>query len=289
VQSLEDADSFAAHLYGGRALVALQRPVEAGAEFRKALALQPDNPEALNDLAEVQLQAGEDAQAGEAFDRVLAAEPHNADGLAGKARVLLRAGDANAAASLLKELIAAAPNKPDTWLLEAWRLKAAGRGRRARLAMERAIALDTLFPPSWMEAAALFDGMGDASIAGLCRHKAMYLTGEDDTAERGKSEGVLRDVETESAELDELELQPEELAAAWSNRAAFYAALGELECALKYLDMIETEALARHRGSILLKLNNISGSRAAFERALELDPNSEQALLALQRLDAFSV
>lgn len=48
----------------------------------------------------------------------------------------------------------------------------------------------------------------------------MYLTSEDDTAERGTNGGALRDVEKKSAQLDELKLQPEEPAAAWDNRAA---------------------------------------------------------------------
>ena len=89
----------------------------------------------------------------------------------------------------------------------------------------------------------------------------------------------------------ELELQPDELARAWGDRAIFYAALGELSRALKYSDRLaaelpqhETSDAALQRGILLLQLNDTAGARAAFERALQLDPSSEPAKTARARL-----
>lgn len=293
LQALSEAETLDAHLYAGRALLALQRPADAKEHLERALALKPDDAGVLNDLAAAQSLAGEDAAALETLNRLLTIEPENADGLTGKARLLLRAGDDAAATPVIRKLTVTATERPDTWLLEAWRLKAAGRGKRARLAAEHAVALDTLNAPSWLEAGSIFGELSDTALAGLCRSKALHLIGADDATPRAHVAETLRDVESESRELDELELQPDELARAWGDRAIFYAALGELSRALKYSDRLaaelpqhETSETALQRGILLLQLNDDAGARAAFERALQLDPDNSAAHAALDRLGA---
>ena len=186
-----------------------------------------------------------------------------------------------------------ASDRPDTWLLEAWRLKAAGRGKRARLAVERAVALDALYPPPWLEASSILGELGDTALAGLCRSRYLHLIGEENAAPGSGVADTLRDVAAECKELDELELQPDELAEVWRDRAVFYAALGELPRALTYagrlaaeLPQHETSGAAFQRGIILQHLNDIEGARTAFQRALQLDPSSEPAKTALARLDS---
>jgi tetratricopeptide (TPR) repeat protein len=294
LRSLEEKETFAAHLFAGRALLALQRLAEAETHLNAALELQPRDVEVLNDLATTMAFAGRDTDALTTLDDLLAVDPENVDGLTTRARLLLRAGDTPAATPVIERLIATATERPDTWLLEAWRLKSAGRGKRARLATEHAVALDALNAPPWLEAGAILAELGDAAAAELCRARYLYLIEEEDTASRPDS-GTLREVQVESRELDEMELKPDELAQAWRDRAIFYSALGELERAAMYLDRLvaelpqyETAEVAYQRGVLLMRLGDSERARAAFERALHIDASSEATRIALAELDASS-
>jgi len=291
LESLALEPSPVAHALAGRALLALQRPSEAEEHLTAALALKPDDVEALTDLASAQALAGRNAEAGQTLEHLLAIEPENTDGLTTRARLLLRAKDAASTAAVVGKLVALAPERADTWLLEAWRLKAAARGKRARLAVERAVSLDTQYAPPWLEAAALLAELGDAAIADLCRGKYLNLIGERDVTRSGEPASTLRDIDVESRELDELELQPEELARAFDNRAVFYAALGELSRARRYYDRLadelpqhETSDMACRRGILLLQLNDIPSARTALQRALQLDPGNPAALAMQDRI-----
>jgi len=290
LESLALEDSPSAHAFAGRALLALQRPAEAEEHLRAALQARPDDVEALNDLASAQALSKNDAAAAETLDRLLTIQPEHVDGLITRARLLLGAGDAVAATAVIQKLKTLATDRADTWLLEAWRLKGAGRGKRARLSAEHAVSLDVLYPPPWLEAGALLRELGDAATAELCRARYLHLIGEEDTSSRADA-GTLRDAQTESRELDEMELQPDDLAQAWRDRAVFYAALGELKRAVMYFDRLvaelpqyQTAELAHHHGVVLLRLGDVERARAAFERALKLEPGAAAPRVALEQL-----
>ena len=133
-------------------------------------------------------------------------------------------------------------------------------------------------------------------LSQLCRGRAQFaVTGKSTPAARQELPALL-DLSAEVAALDEAGLPDEGMAEALRNRATVYANLGQVERALEYLRLLterlpqfETEELARHKGSLLLRLGDPVEARQSFERALELDPDSHRARLAIQRLDALAV
>jgi tetratricopeptide (TPR) repeat protein len=296
LESLKQQDSVDGRLYAGRALVALGRPAEAVEHLEAAHRIDGASIEIVTDLASALALAGRPEDAARAYDEALAAEPDNLEALLGKAELLVESGDAAGAGPLVARLVELEPQNPETWFLRARLLAQAGDRFGARLSVERAIVHDTESPIVWLTAGRVMTSIGEAGIASLCRGRAEF-------AETGKTSAAARDAKAslpnraaEVAELTGAGLEKESLAEAMRNRATVYANLGEVDRALEYLDLLlkrlpkyETEEVARHRGSLLLRKGDPVAARRAFERALQLDPASERAQLAIDRLDALAV
>ncbi len=296
LESLKEREAADGHLYAGRALLALGRPTEAQEHLTRASELDKENTEVLSDLASALALNGDAAGATRVYDQVLATDPDRIEVLLGKAQLLVDAGDSTAAKPVVDRLIELAPQQPETWFLQARMLAHDGDGFNARLAAERAIVRDPRSPLTWLAAAELMQMVDQAGLAQLSRGRADFAkTGKTPSSAR-KDSPVLPELTAEAAELDGAGLTDEQMAEALRNRATVYANLGQVETALQYLGLLterlpqfETEELARHKGSLLLRLGDPVGARHSFERALELDPDSHHAQLAIQRLDALAV
>jgi Flp pilus assembly protein TadD len=82
-------DAPGAHLNHGTVLMQLGRPADAEAAFRRGLSVAPDHAPLRNALAAALATSGATAAAEAEFRRVLAADPADAEALAGL-RVLQR-------------------------------------------------------------------------------------------------------------------------------------------------------------------------------------------------------
>jgi Flp pilus assembly protein TadD len=114
----------------GVALASVGQSPEAIAQFRVALALDPDDAQARYSLARELVKAGKIAEGRENFEQV-AADPKNAELRVGFGELLLKKGRA---AEALEEFNAALAIDPS--------LKAAQQGRDAALAQKRAASAD---------------------------------------------------------------------------------------------------------------------------------------------------
>ncbi|MCP3890563.1 MAG: tetratricopeptide repeat protein, partial [Desulfobulbaceae bacterium] len=79
---------------------------EAVAELRRILLLSPDHIEARNNLAVIELSAGDAEAALEHFNLTLEQEPNNAKALYYKGGILLQSGEIETARHLIKQTIA---------------------------------------------------------------------------------------------------------------------------------------------------------------------------------------
>ena len=90
-----------------------QRFDDAAAALRQAVALQPDNADALVQLGFAELGRNELAAAREAFQRALAIAPDYADASFGLAQIALREGNVPAARAIIEPLAAQNPNNAE--------------------------------------------------------------------------------------------------------------------------------------------------------------------------------
>ncbi|MCK5213303.1 MAG: tetratricopeptide repeat protein, partial [Dehalococcoidia bacterium] len=294
--SLKEQESVDGHLYAGRAMLALGKPTEAVEHLLRAREMDATSTELLPDLSSALALAGDSAQSARIYEDILTAAPDDVDALIGRAQLLLQEKDSSAARPLVKRLISLAPQHPETWILQSRTLADEGDTFNARLAAEKAIVSDSRSPLTWLAAAELMQMVNQTGLSQLCRGRAEFADTGKSHATAGEQPPVLPELSAEMAALDNAGLPDGHIAEALRNRATVYANLGQVERALHYLRLLttrlpqyDTEELARHEGSLLLKLHDSSGARHAFERALELDPNSQRARLALQRLDALAV
>jgi len=292
-RALGEKDSFPGRLYSGRALLGLGQPGEALAQLQAALAIEPDNQEALFDLAAAYLLSQQRQQAEEVYDRILSADPGDVDALMGKGQLLTDRNELQAARGLLQQAIEVAPERPDLWLLQARLLHREGKAAEARLAADHAIAGDVEVAAGWATGAEALRSCGEEALAFRYVEMAGQLEpGQTETAARAP-EGDLNPVPAEAAELDKLlETQPG-YEHAYQDRVDVYSALGEGERALHYIELIvqrwperEGEKLACQRGTLLLSLQRPEEARVAFSRALEISPGSAYALQGLDTAEA---
>ena len=296
LQSLSQSDSAAGHLYAGRALLALRRTPEAIEHLQRARQMDEGAPGVLTDLATAYALTGNADTAMGLYELALALDHNDVQALLGKASLLLessdRTADANKAVDRLVEL---EPQNPETWFLRARIRVREGDRQAVRLLIEKAIVCDVRSPLVWQMAADLFDTIDEPGLSTLCRARALFADTGDSSPPSDKLVTLLG-YENGVTALARAGLLEEQIVEALRNRATVFANLGEVDHALSYLDLLierfpayETEELARHRGSLLLKKHDPAGARTAFERALELDPRSQRARLGIQRLDALAV
>ena len=294
--SLKERDSAEGHLYAGRAFLALGRAAEAAEHLAIARKTNAQNAGLLTELASALALSGDTAQARQVFDEALAANSEDEDALLGKAELLLESGDSSSTRPLINRLIELSPVNPSVWFLQARTLAHDGRKVGARVAAERGVVHDTHSPVVWLAAAEIMSAIGQAGLSRLCHARAKFAETGKTPADAFEESPTFPALSTEIAELEGIELPDERMSEALRNRVTFYANLGQVERGLQYLELLlqrypqsETEELRRHHGSLLLKMGDAKGARQAFERALELDPNSERARLAIERLDEFGI
>ena len=296
VESLKERESLEGHMYAGRALLALGKAPDAVEHLSRAREMDPNRPDMLSHLAAALAISGDMVSAGSIYDDILTRQDDDLEALVGKAQLLVEAGDMSAARPVVDRLIALSPGQPETWFLQARILANEGRRVSARLSVERAIVRDPRSPLIWLEAAQVMDSLDQRALAQLCRARAEFAETGKTTDEAWTLSDGLADSTQEIKDLLAVELPNEQMAEALRNRATVFANLGQPQRALDCLDLLverfpdfRTEELHRHRGSLLLKLGDPGAARVAFQKALELDPESVRARQAIERLDAFRV
>ena len=292
-RALEEKDSFPGRLYSGRALLGLGQAGEAVAQLEAALVIEPDNQEAMFDLAAAHLLSQQPQQAGEVYDRILSRDPGDVDALMGKGQLLTDRNELEAARGLLQQAIKVASERPDLWLLQARLLHREGKAAEARLAADHAIAGDAEVADGWATGAEVLRSCGEKALASRYAEMAGQLEpGQPETAAKAP-DGDLKPVSAEAAELDKLlETQPG-YGHSYQDRVDIYSALGEGERALHYIELIlqrwperEGEKLACQRATLLLSLQRPEEARVAFNRALKITPDSAYALQGLDTAEA---
>ena len=292
-RALDGKDSFPGRLYSGRALLGLGQAGEAVAQLKSALAIEPDNQEALFDLAAAYLLSQQPQQAEEVYDRILSRDPGDVDAIMGKGQLLTDRNELEAARGFLQQAIKVAPERPDLWLLQARLLHREGKAAEARLAADHAIAGDAEVAAGWAAGAEVLRSCGEEALAFRYAEMAGQMEpGRPETAAKAP-DGDLKPVSAETAELDELLETEPGYVHAYQDRVHVYSALGEAERALHYIELIlqrwperEGEKLACQRGTLLLSLQRPEEARVAFSRALEISPDSAYALQGLDTAEA---
>ena len=133
----------------GRALVALNRPAEARVAFERALALAPDDPSALDGLADLAI-AGNDLVAARRHLEALRLRDGDApDTLVKLGKVLVRLGDLPGAIELFRAVVSRQPQHADALLSLGGVLAKGGRPADAIPLFERAIAAGAAGPLAW--------------------------------------------------------------------------------------------------------------------------------------------
>ncbi|HKP54205.1 MAG TPA: tetratricopeptide repeat protein [Chloroflexia bacterium] len=111
--ALADPGLWEAHANLGELLQQANRHPEALAEFKQALAVQPNDPHALLGAARLLVLAGEVAEAETLFGRLTGIAPQNADGHIAYSQLLLSKGDIQGAIEQARQAVGADPSRDD--------------------------------------------------------------------------------------------------------------------------------------------------------------------------------
>jgi tetratricopeptide (TPR) repeat protein len=292
-RALDEKDSFPGRLYSGRACLGLGQAGDAVAQLKSALAIEPDNQEAMFDMATAYLLSQQPQQAEEIYNQILSRDPGDVDALMGKGQLLTDRNELEAARGFLQQAIRVAPERPDLWLLQARLLHREGKTAEARLAADHAIAGDVEAAAAWATGAEVLRSCGEEVLAFRYTEMAGQLEPDQFEAAAETPEEELKPVSAEAAELDKLLETLPGYVHAYEDRMEVYSALGEGERALHYIELIlqrwpesEGEKLACQRATLLLSLQRPEEARVAFNRALEISPGSAYATQGLDTAEA---
>jgi tetratricopeptide (TPR) repeat protein/predicted AlkP superfamily phosphohydrolase/phosphomutase len=177
-QGGDDASSPEIHNNLGRTLANQGKLNEAESEFHKALALDPNDADALLNLATVATLRGSAAHAEQLVKQALAANPDHTLALARLAELRRDAGDLPEATRLFHEALKIDEVNPDLYLGLGDVLQRGGQYKDAEAAFRRVLELD---PDSFaahynLGVTALQQQQADAAIASF--QKALSLNGE---------------------------------------------------------------------------------------------------------------
>src|SRR5262249_22729617 len=126
----------------------LGRGAEAEHEYREALALKPDYPQASVNLGMLYADRGDYPRALKAFEQALRVDPEHYAGWYGYAEALQRLARSAEAVQAYKRAAEAAGKDVDRILIVAGALREAGVLAEARSCHERALALAPDYPPA---------------------------------------------------------------------------------------------------------------------------------------------
>lgn len=139
-----------AQAWGLLALIEVDRTGTDAAAFAagRALAISPNEPDALAAAGTLGLMRFDADVSYDAFSHLLASQPHNGRALAGAGEALLLKGDPNAARPLLEKASRAMPEHLGTWHALAWSALLEGDLGAAQSAFAAALAADRNFGES---------------------------------------------------------------------------------------------------------------------------------------------
>ena len=228
---------------------------EAEQAFRKALAIDPAQPEAWFNLGLVLRRSGRDAEATQAFERALELQPQMTVSMIMLAELRQRAGRLSEAAEWATRACA----QDDAQATAACRVLAGIANERrdwtqAERAYERVVALDGRNADDWVALAQARLALGKAQEALLALNRALELNPQHGVAYQA-------------------------LAAAHGRRGEYAQALEYAERATQ-LEPTDHQAWS-NKGYSLLKLQRPAEAVPAFETALRLKPDFSNAWINL--------
>ncbi len=273
--------SAAEWLERGLAHLGREEPGEALAALDRALAIDPDDPEAIGNRGLARFQMRDYAGAIVDFDRALEIYPRDATVHSNRAQAKLGLGDLAGALADSDRATSLAPHDPAAWNGAAIIRVQAGRIDEAISAATQAIRLDQRFARAWAGRASAHLARGDIAAALADLEEAVRLE-PDDAALRsslGNVYGRQGRYKEALAQLDRaIELEPG-YPIAWCNRGSVrnqagdaLGGIADLEhgLALEPALSIGWINLAEARWSA----SDVEGSFAALARAEAIDPNN---------------
>ncbi len=148
---------------------------EAERGFLRALALVPDNPDILRELASLLVRSGRIAQARTALQRLVGCEPANAADRMNLASVAAQLGDTTAAEASLRESIRLRPDWALPQVSLAQLYLQAGNFEQARTTAEKCIQQQPT-PQAYAVLAAAAGALGDTATAKTAAEMAQRLS-----------------------------------------------------------------------------------------------------------------
>ncbi len=153
------------------------RQKSAEASLRRALALEPERPEALRELGELYAESGRPAEAAGLLERAVALEPRRAESRRALAQVLHASGDTPRALALLTGKDAPEADSAATLGAAATLHREQGNLPAARAELLRAVELAPHDGALRLDLAAVAEAQGDADAAREARAFAKALDG----------------------------------------------------------------------------------------------------------------
>jgi len=170
--AIQPSDALA-HNNLGDACRALGRMDEALASFHQALALQPDFHEVHNNLGETYRRMGRLDEAEAAFLKVLTKKPGYAEAHHNLGLALYAQGRLDEAVACFRQAVSIKPHYAGAYLSLGKTWHALGQTSAALASFERALALKPDFPEALYALAELFKAQGELKKALLCCQKLL--------------------------------------------------------------------------------------------------------------------
>ena len=253
----------------GVLLAALKREEEALASFGRALSLKPDFDDALYNRALVLTGLGRLREALSDFDRLVAKSPNAAGGWGNRGVALQQLGRLSEAIESYDRALALLPGHLQTWLNRGSALQAQGRFDAALESFDKVLALSPRHAKAWQ-------GRGIALIGQQRFEEA--LESLDKALEIAPGEAsTLRHRATAEQSIKMFRQVPdgEQAIKVWQERAAFQQvaqrfpeALAALDKALE-LEPDNEEALLR-KGAVLCEMRRVPEGMEAYRRHAEI-------------------
>ena len=239
--------------------VAMRRPEDAIAILTKAAARKEGGADATVRLAAIEYEQGKTAEAHKLIDDLLARNARNSQALLVKARFLMREKKLDAALARAKAAVAVAPRSVPGQYLLGTLYAAAKRPDEAIAAFTEVLRLNPR-----------------AVVAQAQLAQLQMMNGE--------SASALQSAQAASAAAPNNAL----LRLLLARTLTANGDVTQAEAVLKGLEaqFPKSADVQSAKGSMLLVKHDPAGARQAFDKALALDPNSNEALAGLLTLDA---
>ncbi|HLK25630.1 MAG TPA: tetratricopeptide repeat protein [Caulobacteraceae bacterium] len=282
------------------------RLADAAALYEQILDLDPENAEALRNLASIALQKGRFELALGLSDQALKLKPDSPEALSNRGAALHNLRRFDEAIASLDAAIALDPENGRTYADRSLAFKAAGQLEAALDSADRAIALEPDYAPAHNNRGAVLCDLNrpEEALASLDLAIALQPAFDDAHANRGRA---LHSLDRPDEALVSCEraiaLRPGN-AEAYNARGVALAALGRLDDAIASYDHAlrlpqgvaapgpdRLAEIHSNRGAAFATLGRLTEAMACYERALSSKPDHAEALfnksLALLTLGRF--